>query len=106
MANLASRLRERKGRSEIMGRMMEETREFATAVKDAARLSRVLVWCIYVYNVMEVTYISPTATSSTLSRKAKLLKLSQALAVRLRIPCSASRRVWCVFSSKRGMMVL
>ena len=48
MANLASRLRERKGRSEIMGRMMEETREFATAVKAAARLGCELVWLMWI----------------------------------------------------------
>jgi hypothetical protein len=38
MANLASRLREMKGRREIMGRIIEDTREFAQAVKEAARL--------------------------------------------------------------------
>jgi hypothetical protein len=38
MANLASRLRDRKGRSEITGRMMSDTRAFAQAVKEAARL--------------------------------------------------------------------
>lgn len=38
MANFSSRLRERNGRSEIMGRMMSETRELAQAVKEAARL--------------------------------------------------------------------
>jgi hypothetical protein len=52
------------------------------------------------------TCINPTATSSTLSRSAKLLKLSHALAVRLLMPCSASRRVCCVFSSRRGILVL
>jgi len=54
MANLASRLRERKGRSEMMGRMMEETREFATAVKEAARLGCELVWFIHVFFVIEM----------------------------------------------------
>ena len=38
MANLESRLREMKGSREIMGSIMEETREFAQAVKEAARL--------------------------------------------------------------------
>jgi hypothetical protein len=42
MANLESRLRERKGRSEIIGRIIEETSEFAQAVKEAARLVCVL----------------------------------------------------------------
>lgn len=51
-------------------------------------------------------YINPTATSSTLSRRAKLLKLSQAPAVRLLIPCSASRSVCWVFSSRRGIVML
>ena len=38
MANFSSRLRERKGRSETIGRIMSVTREFAQAVKEAARL--------------------------------------------------------------------
>jgi hypothetical protein len=38
MANFSSRLRERKGRREISGRIMSETRELAHAVKEAARL--------------------------------------------------------------------
>jgi hypothetical protein len=54
----------------------------------------------------KVTYIRPTATSSTLSRSAKLLKLSHAPAVLLLIPCSASRSVCSVFSSRRGIIVL
>jgi phosphoribosyl-ATP pyrophosphohydrolase len=108
MANLESRLRERKGKREIIGRIMEETREFAQAVKEAARLVvRVSTADVSVLLLLlECCYINPTATSSTLSRRAKLLKLSQAPAVRLLIPCSASRRVCCVSSSRRGMMVL
>jgi NTP pyrophosphatase (non-canonical NTP hydrolase) len=38
MANFSSRLRERKGSNEMMGRIMSETRELAHAVKEAARL--------------------------------------------------------------------
>ena len=38
MANFESRLREMKGSREIKGSIMEETREFAQAVKEAARL--------------------------------------------------------------------
>jgi hypothetical protein len=49
MANLESRLRERKGRREIIGRIIEETSEFAQAVKEAARLEDGwLVQCIWV----------------------------------------------------------
>jgi hypothetical protein len=38
MANFSSRLRERKGRREIKGRIMSETSELAHEVKAAARL--------------------------------------------------------------------
>jgi hypothetical protein len=38
MANFSSRLRERKGRRDMIGRMMSETRELAQEVNAAARL--------------------------------------------------------------------
>jgi hypothetical protein len=38
MANFSSRLRERKGKREMMGRMMSETSELAQEVNAAARL--------------------------------------------------------------------
>jgi hypothetical protein len=38
MRNFSSMLRERKGRRETMGRMMSETRELATEVKEEAKL--------------------------------------------------------------------
>jgi hypothetical protein len=38
MANFSSRLRERKGRREMIGRIMSETSELAQEVKAAARL--------------------------------------------------------------------
>jgi hypothetical protein len=38
VANFSGRLRARKGRREIMGRMMSDTRELAQAVKAAAKL--------------------------------------------------------------------
>lgn len=38
MANFSSRLRDRKGRRLMMGRMISETRELAQDVKAAARL--------------------------------------------------------------------
>ena len=40
MANFSSRFLDRKGRREIRGRMMSETREFAQEVNAAARLVR------------------------------------------------------------------
>jgi hypothetical protein len=38
MANFSSRLRDRKGRREMMGKIMSETSELAHDVKAAARL--------------------------------------------------------------------
>jgi hypothetical protein len=43
VANFSGRLRERKGRREIMGRIMSVTSELAQAVKAAARLVRFLL---------------------------------------------------------------
>ena len=68
-----------------MGRIMSVTRELAQEVKAAARMR-------------------PTATSRTLSRRAKLEKLDQAWEVVRRAPDSASRRRVWVCSSRRGMV--
>jgi len=69
-----------------MGRMMSVTRELAQAVKEAAKMR-------------------PTATSRTLSRRAKLEKEDQAWVVLRRAPDSASWRRDCVCSSRRGIFL-
>lgn len=53
---------------------------------------------------VECRYIRPTATSRTLSRRAKFVKLSHAEDARVRTPCSASERYCCVESSRRGIV--
>lgn len=82
---------------------MSETSELAQAVNAAASLRNVSIaqnplkfmaesteQVNASMQVWRISYINPTATSSTLSRKAKLLKLSQALEVPVRAPCSSS----------------
>lgn len=47
MANFSGRLRERKGRREIIGRRMSVTRELAQALNAAARLVCVSAGCTW-----------------------------------------------------------
>jgi hypothetical protein len=49
-------------------------------------------------------YMRPTATSRTLSRSAKLLKLSNAFIVRVLAPCSRARSCCDESASKRGIL--
>jgi hypothetical protein len=48
--------------------------------------------------------MSPTATSRTLSRSAKLLKLSHACSVRVLAPCSRARSCCDESASRRGIL--
>ena len=85
---------------------MSDTKEVTTVVKAAARLDGLLVGRVFDRMAgVHVTDINPTATSSTLSRRAKSTKPSQAFRTRLPASSPAWRRA-SPLSSRRGILAV
>lgn len=89
IANFSSRLRARKGSSEMMGRMMSETSELAQAVKAAARL----YYALALLSDLKKELVNLHQSNSYLKHVIAQRKVAEAVP---RAPRASAHSIFCV----------